>query len=439
MVKGIGKAIADWLEINSHPAFHLIEYKDIDPNVIAFPNKGDGEIFLLDELDFVTPEQYRKKYEREPYTYHFYEEDPTIDEIDGTKETPIWDKVWRDQVSTESQKTMEVLIGRMLYKIGQYDDYQVAPFLRGIANTGKSMIVDFVGKKLLPTEEVGIISATMDKKFGLEDLYEKRMVAMTEIPDHIENVIAKSVFQEMISGGTVSVSRKYKGCHMHQWTSQTFLAGNCNPDFADDSGSIARRLSMTVFNNTIQAKDQQTDLHHKLNAEIFGVLFRCIKSYRAFAKANQGKSWWDICDDETKENRENISEEQNYLAEFLTKGSSYYTIVYDEDAEPVSLTDFTRAYRNYMKIDLGLKQRIKITSSDWSPFQERGYKITQNNMCKSCDKKAVAGKTNAFGQKTGACCDKFNRKNRVKKITISNMEIKVNKDNDEINTGECLM
>jgi len=76
-----------------------------------------------------------------------------------------------------------------------------------------------------------------------------------------------------------------------------------------------------------------------------------------------------------------------------------------------------------MKIELGLKQRIQITSTDYSPFQENGYVMKKAYICKSCGNAHKAGK-NALGLHdplTGACCTSYDAKNRVHRLSIHNM------------------
>ena len=408
--------LTNWLNNSHSPVFPLITYESIDQNIIGFP----VGFFLLDELIMISYDEYIEKYNREPYTYHYYDDNPNHGEKTGTAPTPIWDKILSYQLSTDAQTSLEILIGRLFYQIGQYDDFQVFPFIRGIANTGKSVIVDYICEHLLPRQEVGKICANIQDKFGLEGLYQKRIVAMTETFKKIDRALSKSLFQDIISGGIVSVNLKNVGGAVeHKWTAHSIVAGNCNLDYPDDSGSIARRTSMYSFNNTIPTEDRQTDLKYKMEKERLTILFKCILSYRKFASANIGKDWWKICSQEERDNRESISIEQNYLADFLSNGNDYYEVVYKKGSS-TPFDTFQSAYRRHMKFDLGIQSRVCITTSDYSPFQERGYKIEQIHTCKSCNRKARGGKDK--------CCKEYDTKNRIQKKTLWNLELREKKD-----------
>ena len=419
--------LTNWLNKGHSLAFPLITYESMDPNIIGFP----VGFFLLDELVMISYDDYIEKYDREPYTYHHYSENPNHGEKTGTAPTPVWDKILSYQLTTDAKTSLEILIGRLLYQLGQYDDFQVFPFIRGIANTGKSVIVDYVCEHLLPSQEVGKVCANIQDKFGLEALYQKRIVAMTETFKNMNRALPKSIFQDLISGGSVSVNCKGAGSVEHKWTAPLLAAGNKNMDYEDDSGSIARRTAMFSFNNTIPVGDVQTDLKYKMEKERLTILFKCILAYRNFASANIGKNWWDICSQEEKDNRESISIEQNYLADFLSNGNDYYEVVY-KNGSSTPFETFQSAYRRHMKFDLGINNRVCITTSDYSPFQERGYKIEQINMCKTCKKKAKGGSDEK------KCCEDYSTKNRIQKKTIWNLELR-EKNEQTLKKGVCVI
>jgi hypothetical protein len=61
----------------------------------------------------------------------------------------------------------EVLLGRLFYPVGKFDNWQVMPFLKGDANTGKSTVLNLI-RSMFPAGSVGVITASQEAKFGLE-------------------------------------------------------------------------------------------------------------------------------------------------------------------------------------------------------------------------------------------------------------------------------
>ena len=77
---------------------------------------------------------------------------------------------------------LEVLIGRLFYQVGKYDQWQVMPFLKGDANTGKSTVIYLVSK-MFPAGSAGSITANLESGFGLEALFTKRLVTIPDLPN----------------------------------------------------------------------------------------------------------------------------------------------------------------------------------------------------------------------------------------------------------------
>ena len=146
---------------------------------------------------------------------------------------------------------IEVLIGRLFYPVGKYDNWQVMPFLMGDANTGKSTVADVI-KRMFPPGSVGVITATQEAQFGLESIYQKRLVLIPDIPKKFSKIVNQCDFQSMITGEQVSVARKNKtAVSDRDWTAPLLGAGNHLPDYNDNSGSISRRLVVFIFNALI--------------------------------------------------------------------------------------------------------------------------------------------------------------------------------------------
>ncbi|KAJ3053875.1 hypothetical protein HK102_011610, partial [Quaeritorhiza haematococci] len=90
-----------------------------------------------------------------------------------TLPTPEFDKMVQYQI--EEPAVYEVflaLMGRLQYWVGEHDSWQVMPFLKGLANTGKSSVLKIVQKMFNPPA-VGSISVNHEQKFGLQGIYDK--------------------------------------------------------------------------------------------------------------------------------------------------------------------------------------------------------------------------------------------------------------------------
>jgi phage/plasmid-associated DNA primase len=123
--------------------------------------------------------------------------------------TPLWDKLVGHQMpDVEVKDLYEAMIGRLFVPLGLLDNWQVAMFLKGDANTGKSTMIDLVARGMFPIGTVGTLSANQEQTFGLEGLYEKRMMICPDIKEDFGKVLDITLLQSMVSGEAVSIARK---------------------------------------------------------------------------------------------------------------------------------------------------------------------------------------------------------------------------------------
>ena len=119
-------------------------------------------------------------------------------------------------------KWMYIFIGRMLYNVGELDDWQVIGFIKGIAGTGKGTILTKVIKQFYEPDDVGILSNDGERQFGLSGFHDKIIYLAPEIKGDLN--LPQAVFQGMISGEDVVVPVKYQTPKSLIWTTPGFLA-----------------------------------------------------------------------------------------------------------------------------------------------------------------------------------------------------------------------
>jgi len=82
-------------------------------------------------------------------------------------QTPALESIWDTQnLSLDVRRWCYALIGRLLYNVREYDDWQIFMFLKGLANTGKSTLLNYI-KLIYEAQDVGTISNMVEKQFGI--------------------------------------------------------------------------------------------------------------------------------------------------------------------------------------------------------------------------------------------------------------------------------
>lgn len=204
-------------------------------------------------------------------------------------------------------------LGRLCFDVGEIDDWQVIPFLKGLAGTGKSTLITKVAKLFYDAEDVKTMSNNIEKKFGLSSIMDAYMFVAPEIKGDI--ALDQAEFQSCISGEDVSVAVKNKAARSGNWVVPGIMAGNEVPNWKDNAGSILRRIVTFEFGTFVDEVD--TCLGKKLHQEIGAILVKCLRAYHDKVQEVGHRAIWEVLPpyflDIQKEMSENTSPVENFI------------------------------------------------------------------------------------------------------------------------------
>jgi Family of unknown function (DUF5906) len=192
----------------------------------------------------------------------------------------------------EVQKWVYVFLGRLLHELGAFDTWQIMPFLKGRAGTGKSAIGDIIQRFFEP-EQVGILSSNVEATFGLSAIADKFIMLCLEVKKDFR--LNQAEFQSLVSGEMVSLAVKNKQPYQKKWTAPGLLCGNEWAGYQDTQGSIARRLAVVNFRFPISSRDSNPNLVKEIvEEELAALIVKCNVAYREMARAKKGQDIWKI-------------------------------------------------------------------------------------------------------------------------------------------------
>ena len=255
--------------------------------------------------------------------YHNYNfkgcyEDETGIKIPGWMvETPSFDRIMADQdVDPETKFWVLAVLGRCLYEVGEHDDWQIAPFFRGMAGTGKSTLINLL-RAIFTDQYVFSMDNINETVFGLQDLPGKRIWCCAEVGKNF--TLDQHRFQMMCSGETIQINIKNKTKVSLDIKSHGFLAGNNMPNtWNDNSGSLRRRLVVVNFKNTVAVMDPGV-LTRLVGTEMPATLRRMNCCYR-YAAANVTKQLSHHLSRRIKTDISEIADLVNPLRDFINNG-----------------------------------------------------------------------------------------------------------------------
>jgi hypothetical protein len=287
-------------------------------------------------------------------------------------DTPFFDSIlnYQDFPKEVCDWFYVFFIGRMLYDVGQRDTWQVIPFAKGKAKSGKSTVLNGVTKKLYHTLDVGVLSNNIEKKFGLSAFQDKFLFIAPEIKGDLG--LEQTDFQVMISGEDTSVPVKFKTAISKRWTTPGALAGNEPPNYKDSQGQISRRIVLWEFINTVKNGDPQ--LEKKLSYELPALLVKGNRAYLEAVNKFGKKDIWKVLPEYFQQTKRNMSEQTNSLQHFL--GSEKIVTGKDKSGNDryVLQVHFTRAFNNHcMENNLEKARWNKDYYS--TPFDAEGFEV----------------------------------------------------------------
>lgn len=214
----------------------------------------------------------------------------------------------------EVSEWMYVFAGRLMFDVGEMDQWQVIPFLKGIARSGKSTIITKVLKRFYENEDVRTLSNNIERKFGLSSIYDGFMFISPEIKGDM--CLEQAEFQSLVSGEDISIARKNEKAISITWKTPGILAGNEVPGWKDNSGSVLRRI--VTFDFWKQVRDADPRLEDKLNDEIPAIMLKCIRAYLSYTKLYADKDMWSVLPNYFKVIQNQVAMVTNSLHHFLS-------------------------------------------------------------------------------------------------------------------------
>jgi hypothetical protein len=236
---------------------------------------------------------------------------------------------------------MYVMIGRLMYEVNEMDRWQVIPYLKGQACSGKSTILLRVCRNLYDKADVGVLSNNIEKKFGLGAFSDKYLFVAPEIKSDLQ--MEQAEFQSMVSGEDMSICVKYQMAQTTEWRVPGIMAGNEVPGWVDNSGSITRRIVLFDFAKKVENSDME--LGKKLESEMAMLIKKCNRAYHWAVRNYARDNIWKHLPSYFHATRDELAETTNALVSFLNSNS----IKYGPDLY-MPWNDFLSSFQNHVRM-----------------------------------------------------------------------------------------
>lgn len=347
----------------------------------------DKETYIPQFINYSQTEQIEKLRENE-FSFKYFDLDYP-EEIMNEKwediQTPNFDKIINYQFGDlkdfrEIKRTLFILCGRLFYDVGLLDNWQVMVFLKGLGGTGKGTILDLF--KYVFGQEAGSMSNNIEENFGLQSLYDKKIILGMEIGLNFK--LNQELFQSMITGETMTVAIKNKcAIDIDNWTAPMILAGNNFPErYVDRGGSLNRRLIMFAFDKPVSSAQHDSELTSKIRSEVPYIITKMTKAYLETRNLYKNKKFSDIAPKYFKDQ----------VTQLLFTTNPFYSFINSPKhiiSNLKSYVRFTDLQKKYMKFSRDITGNVKKTEVslddirkpiyDLAERLKKNIKIYQNN------------------------------------------------------------
>ncbi|EEY67405.1 uncharacterized protein PITG_04436 [Phytophthora infestans T30-4] len=191
-------------------------------------------------------------------------------------ETPLFDKYFSFQFTEEEDREfIYFLIGRCLTVLDDKFDFML--MIHGQGGSGKSLLANLV-KFAFGQDQIGLLSNSMQEKFGLSEFATKQIVCCDDMPHNIAKTLPRSDFLSMMTRGSISCPVKGKGSiEVLDWNIPTLINSNHMPNYKDEAGEIVRRLMIVEFGKQVPDDEVDVELEQKIKDQEFATfLHRCL-------------------------------------------------------------------------------------------------------------------------------------------------------------------
>jgi len=268
------------------------------------------------------------------------------------------------------------LMGRTLYKVGEFDKYTITLFLEGIGGSGKTTVLS-AHTALLPHHRIGVISANMQEIFGMGSVVNEgysRLIICNEVSKQMK--VRGEEWQQSMDALPAPYPRKYKEPWVGVNIAQHFWVGNEKPlSFRNDQGQVTRRLAGVMLGRPVRPRD--ASIGAKIRAKLAFLLRKEVLAYACFLRIHQmtdPMSTPDALPPAFAEYQRKYRRATDPMVDFMAAETGYVVI---DETKTMLFSDFKKLYCDY-RDEFGLGKILRWGETHYStPFAEMGIQVVR--------------------------------------------------------------
>ena len=220
---------------------------------------------------------------------------PDPEELKACKDDEERARLSKESFEENLKETLEwvyALMGRLQHPVRKHDNWEVLLTVIGRAGTGKSTLMEAI-MSMYDKDDVRQLSGNADQ-FSIASLVGGLLWMCTEMSDKVR--IPQMQLQQMVTGESMAVRPIHeKWIHIPRWESPGVIGGNVLPPWADNQGSLTRRLLVLTFGRAIENHVKDPKLKDKLSQQMGAFICKTARYYFQAVEAFGGYILWADC------------------------------------------------------------------------------------------------------------------------------------------------
>ena len=269
--------------------------------------------------------------------------------------TPEIDSIFTNQQLTEeTREQFYMMLGRLLYPVGEKENWQKQLIMLGLAGVGKSVICKAV-TDIFPPHMVGLIGH--ENTFMLSAIYKKLLWICSEVRRDSPAFFSKQQgdFQSIITGEALSVAVKNATAkQVERWTVPGLMAGNQLCAVSDAGGSMVRRFVLIRFDHRVESSNVNPNLSEDIRNKIGHFILKINSIYLQWASDYGKQDLHPLMSPQIRAFSQSLHSQLDTVARFLeARAESHLVLAYECNADPsmvyMKWTEFTARYKMFLE------------------------------------------------------------------------------------------
>lgn len=200
-------------------------------------------------------------------------------------ETPVFEQFCETSLEGDPVKK-QFLLEIIGYCLSDCTGAKCAFFFNGAPDSGKSVMLDFIGKLLSETVISSVPLHELHDKFKRAELMGKKLNISGEIAG--KSVKDISIYKSMTGNDRISAEHKGKSPFTYRCRAKIILAGNTLPPIKDTdvTKAFSNRMAVLLFHHSIPKEEQDKNLLDNLLVERDAIFTKAIHALSNLEKRN---------------------------------------------------------------------------------------------------------------------------------------------------------